>query len=119
MSKEEQEKKIIEMTAIYKNIYKIGFKYVIFLLSIGLGIYLALHIMNTWTTIVNITDNDINQKLVTIKWFKKGLTEIKSSGNLVVYVGLGEMWLSWSSLFTYNNMVWYNWYILPLSLIHI
>lgn len=113
MYKEELQKKIDEMTKIYKIIHRLVFKYGIFAIAICFGIYVARNVTNTTTNILKITNNDTNQKLVTIKWFKKWLTEIRSSGDLIVYVGLGHLELSGWYLSTYNNMVSYNGFILP------
>ncbi len=86
MYQEEIEKREQFIISIYKIIYKIVFKYGIFLLIIVGSIYCANLILNRETTIFTFTDNEAGQKIVQIKIFEKRINTIKGSGDLTVFV---------------------------------
>lgn len=113
MYQEEIEKRGQFIISIYKIIYKIVFKYGIFLIIIIGSIYWAKLILERETTIFTFTDNEAEQKTIKIKTFEKRLNTIKGSGDLVVFVWLWSLDQSWTSLASYNNLITYRGYTLP------
>jgi uncharacterized membrane protein YukC len=88
MYQEEIEKKSKELVFVYQIIYKIVFKYGIFLIIIIGAIYWTQIILHRESNIITFTDNEAGQKAVRIKTFEKRINTIKGTGDLVVFVGL-------------------------------
>ena len=97
----------------YKKMYTIFFRYGIFLVSLGMAFYTTQTILQQETNIISLGDNASNEKSIKIKAFKKWIDEIKSSGDLVIFVGLWSLTKSWNFIFSYNNLASYHWYVLP------
>lgn len=113
MYQEEIEKKSKELVFVYQIIYKIVFKYGIFLIIIIGAIYWTQIILHRESNIITFTDNEAGQKAVRIKTFEKRINTIKGTGDLVVFVGLWLLEQSGTMLSSYNNLVSYNGYTLP------